>query len=81
MLFSIIHTHQEPQMDYSDLRLAIKIRELAATRQADTLRTRTGIAPDSAEARRWMAENDLLTFVPAVIQELRQITEILKQEY
>ena len=68
-------------MDYSDLRLAIQIRQLAATRQADTLRTRTGIAPDSAEAKRWMEENDLLTFVPAVIQELRQITEILKQEY
>ena len=68
-------------MDYSDLRLAIQIRKLAATRQADTLRARAGIAPDSAEARRRMEENDLLTFVPAVIQELRQITEILKQEY
>jgi hypothetical protein len=68
-------------MDYSDLSIAIQIRQLAATRQAETLRARAGIAPDSAEARRWMEENDLLTFVPLVIQELRQITEILKQEY
>lgn len=68
-------------MEYSDLKLAIQIRELAAMRQADTLRASTGIAPDSAEAKLWKEENDLLTFVPAVIQELRQITEILKQEY
>ena len=68
-------------MEYSDLKLAIQIRELAAMRQADTLRARAGIAPDSAEAKLWKEENNLLTFVPAVIQELRQITEILKQEY
>ncbi|HEX8406277.1 MAG TPA: hypothetical protein VF670_16770 [Duganella sp.] len=68
-------------MDYSDLSIAMQIRKLAATRQAETLRAHAGIAPDSAEAQKWMEENDLLTFVPLVIQELRQITEILKQEY
>ena len=81
MVFSIIRTNQGIHMEYSDLKLAIQIRELAAMRQADTLRVLTSVAPDSTEARLWMEENDLLTFVPAVIQELRQITEILKQEY
>jgi len=68
-------------MEYSDLSIAIQIRTLAAIRQAETLRARGTIAPDSAEARRWTEENDLLTFVPLVIQELKQITEIIKQEY
>ncbi|HEX7986409.1 hypothetical protein JOD97_004065 [Duganella sp. 1411] len=68
-------------MEYSDLSIAIQIRTLAAIRQAETLRARGHIAPDSAEARKWTEENPLLTFVPQVIQELRQITEILKQEY
>ncbi|HWW72072.1 MAG TPA: hypothetical protein VN089_19185 [Duganella sp.] len=68
-------------MEYSDLSLAIQIRTLAATRQAEILRARGNIAPDSAEARKWMEENSLMTFVPLVIQELRQITEIIKQEY
>ena len=68
-------------MDYSDLSIAIQIRTLAAIRQTETLRARGNIAPDSADARKWMEENDLMTFVPAVIQELRQITEIIKQEY
>jgi hypothetical protein len=68
-------------MDYSDLSIAIQIRQLAATRQAEALRARTGSAPDSSDAREWMEENDLLTFVPLVIRELRQITEIIKQEY
>nr|WP_315401927.1 hypothetical protein [uncultured Duganella sp.] len=68
-------------MEYSDLSIAIQIRTLAAIRQAETLRARGAIAPDSAEARKWTEENSLLTFVPLVIQELKQITEIIKQEY
>lgn len=68
-------------MEYSDLSIAIQIRTLAAIRQAETLRARGNIAPDSADAKKWMEEHHLLTFVPQVIQELRQITEIIKQEY
>jgi hypothetical protein len=68
-------------MEYSDLSIAIQIRTLAAIRQAETLRARGSIAPDSADARQWMEEHHLLTFVPLVIQELKQITEIIKQEY
>ena len=68
-------------MEYSDLSIAIQIRALAADRQAETLRARGNIAPDSAEAMKWTEENPLMTFVPQVIQELRQITEIIKQEY
>jgi hypothetical protein len=68
-------------MEYSDLSIAIQIRTLAAIRQAEALRARGGIAPDNAEARKWIEENSLLTFVPLVIQELKQITEIIKQEY
>ena len=68
-------------MEYSDLSIAIQIRNLAAIRQAETLRARGHIAPDSAEARQWVEENSLMTFVPLVINELKQITEIIKQEY
>jgi hypothetical protein len=68
-------------MEYSDLSIAIQIRTLAAIRQAETLQARGNIAPDSADARKWMEEHHLLTFVPLVIQELKQITEIIKQEY
>lgn len=68
-------------MEYSDLSIAIQIRTLAAIRQAEALHARGNIAPDSADARKWMEEHHLLTFVPLVIQELKQITEIIKQEY
>ncbi|USX26804.1 hypothetical protein NHH73_00460 [Oxalobacteraceae bacterium OTU3CINTB1] len=68
-------------MEYSDLSIAIQIRTLAAIRQAETLRARGNIAPDSAEGRKWVEENSLMTFVPLVINELKQITEIIKQEY
>jgi hypothetical protein len=68
-------------MEYSDLSIAIQIRTLAATRQAETLRARGNTAADGADARKWLEEHDVMTFVPAVIQELRQITEIIKQEY
>jgi hypothetical protein len=68
-------------MDYSDLSIAIQIRTLAASRQIETLRARGNFALDSADARKWLEENDLMTFVPQVIQELRQITEIVKKEY
>ena len=68
-------------MEYSDLSIAIQIRTLAAIRQAEALHARGSIAPDSADARKWMEEHHLLTFVPLVIQELKQITEIIKQEY
>ena len=68
-------------MEYSELSIAIQIRTLAAIRQAETLRARGNIAPDSAEGRQWVEENPLMTFVPLVINELKQITEIIKQEY
>jgi len=68
-------------MDYSDLSIAIQIRTLAANRQAETLRARGNFALDSVDARKWLEENDLMSFVPLVIQELRQITEIVKKEY
>lgn len=68
-------------MEYSDLSIAIQIRTLAAIRQAETLSARASITPDSPEARKWLEQNPLLNFVPLVIQELKQITEIIKQEY